>query len=205
VAEAQRVDMVVPKAGYLVAWTSGPVGMVLMGGYGAYLLSVLVRGKSKGKDDPPPPRRRAPAKRRAPRDARRRAAPVLLAVVLGGAVVAAPTQVLAAPWTEPVVVNGTTLGASTVPPPSTFTCGPVGALSVTFNWTAVVGATSYTLHYGSNGSSTVTVTTTSHTITATISGGTAWVVADRNFGSTTWSSVASNTRTYTVAAISLCS
>jgi signal peptidase I len=205
VTEAQRVVMVVPKAGYLVAWTTGPVGMLLLGGYGAFLLSVLVRGKGRGDGGPPPPpRRRAPPERRAPRGSRRRAAPVLLAVVLGGAVAAAPTSAWAAPWTDSVPVTGGTFTAYAVPPPATFTCGNVGVLSVTFNWTAVAGATNYTLHYGSGGATTVNVTGTSETITSAVSGGTAWVVANRNFGSTTWTSVASNTRTYTVAAISFC-
>jgi hypothetical protein len=76
---------------------------------------------------------------------------------------------------------------------------------VTFNWTAVAGATNYTLHYGSGGAQTKTVTGTSTTVVAAISGGTAWLVANRNFGSTTWTSAASPTRTYTVAAVSLCS
>jgi len=60
------------------------------------------------------------------------------------------------------------------------------------------------LHYGSGGATTVDVTGTSKTITAAVSGGTAWVLANRNFGSTTWTSVASTTRTYTVALTSLC-
>jgi len=95
VIEAQRVIFVVPKANYVVAWSSGPVGLVLLGGYGAFLVSVLVRGKDRGGDPPPPPRR-APAKRRAPRGSRRRAAPVLLAVAFGGAVATAPTSAWAA-------------------------------------------------------------------------------------------------------------
>ena len=66
------------------------------------------------------------------------------------------------------------------------------------------GGHDYTLHYGSGGAQTQTVAGTTATITAAISGGTAWVVANRNFGSTTWTSVASQTRTYTVAVVSLC-
>jgi hypothetical protein len=101
-------------------------------------------------------------------------------------------------------VAGGTFTATTVAAP-TLSCGALGVLSVTFNWTAVPGATDYTLHYGSGGSSTVTTTATTRTIVTAISGGTAWVVANRSFGSTTWSSVASNSRTYTVAVASLCS
>lgn len=200
VTEAQRVEFVLPKAGYLVAWSTGPVGLVLLGGYGAFLLSVLVRGKGSG-GGPPPPSRRAPAKRRASR----RPVPALLAVALGGAMATVPTQAFAAFWTDSVTVGGTTYTASTIPAPATFTCGALGVLSVKFNWSAVAGATDYTVHYGSGGASTTTVTGTTVTITSVISGGTAWVQANRNFGSTTWTSAGSNTRSYTVAVVSLCS
>jgi signal peptidase I len=199
VTEAQRVVFVLPKAGYLVAWSTGPVGLVLLGGYGAFLFSVLVRGKGGG--DPPPPSRRAPAKRRASR----RTVSALLAVVLGGAIASLPSYAFAAAWTDPVTVGGGTFTSSTIAAPATFTCGGLGVLSVTFNWSAVAGATDYTLHYGSGGATTVAVAGTTKTITAALAGGTAWVVANRNFGATTWSSVASNTRTYTVAVVSLCS
>lgn len=200
VSEAQRVAVVVPKAGYLLAWSTGPAGLVLLGGYGAFLISVLVRGKGRGDGDPPPPRRRAAPRRRASR----KAAPALLALVVGAAVATAPSHAWAAPWTDPVTVSGTSLTSATIPPSASFSCGALGLLSVTFNWSAVAGATNYTLHYGNGGTSTVTVAGTSRTITSAISGGTAWVVANHNFGSTTWSSVASNTRTYTVAVVSLC-
>jgi len=102
-------------------------------------------------------------------------------------------------------VSGSTVGTYTVPAPATFTCGTLGVLSVTFNWTAVAGATNYTLHYGSGGALTKAVTGTSTTIVTPISSGTAWLQANRSFGATTWTSVASATRTYTVAAVSLCS
>jgi signal peptidase I len=202
VTEAQRVVLVVPKAGYVVAWTTGPVGLVLLGGYGAFLLSVLLRRKDKGNGDAPPaPRRRTPPKRRAAR----RAAPALLTVALGGVLALVPAHAWAA-WSDTVPVTGSSFSTITVPAPATFTCGGLGLLSVTFNWAAVSGATNYTLHFGSAGSpQTVTVTGTSRTITAAVAGGTAWVVANRVFPSTTWTSVASTTRSYTVAVVSLCS
>ena len=109
----------------------------------------------------------------------------------------------AAPWTDAVPISSTTFTAGSVATP-TLSCGALGVLSVTFSWSAVSGATDYTLHYGIGGASTVTVAGTSHTLVTAISGGTAWVVANHTYGSTTWSSVASNTRTYTVAAVSLC-
>jgi hypothetical protein len=121
------------------------------------------------------------------------------------AVVAGPAgPASAAPWTDAVTISGTTLTAGTVAAP-VLSCGALGVLSVTFNWTAVSGATSYTLHYGIGGSSTTTTAGTTITLVAAISGGTAWVEANHNYGSTTWTSIASNTRSYTVAVVSLCS
>ena len=135
VTEAQRVVFVLPKAGYLVAWSTGPVGLVLLGGYGAFLLSVLVRGKSGG-GDPPPPSRRATAKRRASR----RKVPALLAVVLGGGLGTVPTQAFAADWTNPVTVSGTTYTAYIVPKPAIVSCNVTGGLgqkTARITWTEV--------------------------------------------------------------------
>ncbi len=137
--------------------------------------------------------------------ARRRLRRVGVTAVAGAAALAGPAgPASAATWTDAVAVSGTTFTAGTVPAP-TLSCGTLGVLSVTFSWTAVTGATSYTLHYGSGGAATVTTTSTSQTIVTAISGGTAWVVANHDYGSAVWSSPASNTRTYTVAVVSLCS
>jgi hypothetical protein len=101
-------------------------------------------------------------------------------------------------------VSGANLVLATVPPPASFDCGVLGVLSVTFVWTAVPGATNYTLHYGFGGSQTATVSGTSAILVTAIAGGTAWVQANHDYGSVTWTSAASNTRSYTVAALSLC-
>jgi len=103
-------------------------------------------------------------------------------------------------WTDDVTVTGSTLTVYTVPT-TTLNCGLLGVLSVTFNWPAVPNATNYTLHYGGQ---TLTTSSTTATITAAITGGTAWVNVNRNFGSVTWTSANSNTRTFTVAVASLC-
>lgn len=131
-------------------------------------------------------------------------------LLLIGLVVAVSLALSGAPqstyawYTDSAAMDSGTFGADTIPAP-TLSCGALGVLSVTFNWTAVPGATSYTLHYGSGGSLTLDVADTTATLVAAIAGGTAWVVAHRDFGQTTWDSVASNTRTYTVAVVSLCS
>ncbi|WP_277210092.1 hypothetical protein [Isoptericola croceus] len=105
-------------------------------------------------------------------------------------------------WTDQGTITSGAVNAGVVAA-TTLNCGAIGVFSVTFTWPAVSGATSYRLHYG-NGGSQMNVTGTSQTITSVISGGTAWVVTQRNFGQVTWTSVPSNTRSYTVALASLC-
>lgn len=197
VGSAYRVFWHVPWVGYVVGTALSPTGLIAL----ALVAALLLLGGG-----PAEPRVRRAAGRHAARAAsshRARKASVVAAAtaaVLAGSAGSAS----AAPWTDLAAVTGTAFTAGTVPAP-TLSCGALGVLSVTFNWTAVSGATSYTLHYGSGGSSTVTTTSTTQTIVTAISGGTAWVVANHAYGSVTWSSVASNTRTYTVAVASLCS
>lgn len=200
VTEAGRVVVTVPRLGYVVGWLTSPVGMLLLGLYAAFLASVVLRGRHG--DDPPPPR--VGRRRATPVGAGRHAGRVLTMAVVGGAALV-PAPAVAAPWTDSVGVSGTTLSAGSVAAPGNFRCSALGVLSVTFAWDAVPGATNYTLHYGPGGATTKTVAGLSDTITTAITGGQAWVVANRAFGLTTWSSVNSNTRTYSVLAVSVCS
>ena len=222
VRAAPRVVTSVPILGRAIAWLSRPPGVFVLAGYAALLLTIVtgrsgVGGPGDGGgqgSQPANPRPRASrrigsegrppgARRVAEHLARCMARASAGALVLGlGAIHAAPAG---AAWGDTVGVAGSTVGTYTVPAPATFTCGTLGVLSVTFNWTAVAGATSYTLHYGSSGSQTKTVTGTSTTVVAAIAGGTAWLQANRDFGATTWTSAPSATRTYTVAVVSLCS
>ncbi len=183
VAEADRVLLHANHLGFAVHAIASPYAVFLAGAFVAGLVLVGFR-------------RQVPV-----------VAAVVAALALVGAGVLLPSRVspTLAAFSDTAAVPTGNLVTTTVPAAATFTCGALGLLSVTFNWAAVAGATGYTLHYGSGGSQTVTTTATTRTITAAISGGTAWVVAHRNFGSTTWSSVASNTRSYTVAVVSLCS
>jgi len=199
VGSAYRVFWHVPRLGYVVGTALSPSGLVAVG----LLVSALLLLVPRSGGAPRGPRTAGRHLDRGP--ARRRLRTAGATAVAGAAVLAGPAgPASAAPWTDPVTVSGTTFTAGTVPAP-TLSCGALGVLSVTFNWTAVTGATSYTLHYGSGGASTVSTTNTTQTIVTAISGGTAWVVANHDYGSTVWSSVASNTRTYTVAVVSLCS
>ena len=127
----------------------------------------------------------------------------LVVPLAAAALVCAGVPAAYAYWTNPATTTTGSFAAGTIAAP-TLSCGALGVLSVTFNWTAVTGATGYTLHYGAGGASTLNTASTTATLVAAITGGTAWVVANRDFGSTTWSSVNSNTRSYTVAVVSLC-
>lgn len=174
----------VPWLGYPVSWLSTSWGLLGLGAAGCGLLLFAFRRGS------------------GPAAGGRRAAAVALPIA--AAVVAATAGPSSAAFTDTGTVTSGAVLSYTVPT-TTLTCGAVGLLSVTFNWTAVPNATDYTLHFGTGGSSTVTKTTTTHTVTSALSGGTAWVVVNRTVGSTTWSSVNSNTRTYNVAVVSVCS
>lgn len=200
---ADRVVASVDHLGYAASAAGSPVGLALLGAYGAFLASVLLRKRSPETE---PPRGPGPARRR--RGLARsvvRAGATALVAVLGVAVpLRLPMVPTLAAFTDTATTTGSTFGTATIAAPATFTCGTLGVLSVTFNWSAVAGATSYTLHYGSSGSQTVTTASTSATVVTAIAGGTAWVTTNRNFGSTTWTSGPSGTRSYTVAVVSLC-
>lgn len=183
VGEADRVFFSVPFLGYAGALLTAPLGLFLLGLYAAYLGRVLLR-------------------RRQATNA------VVVALVLGlaaaSATVAYRSSTTLAAWTDAAGTTGSRFATGSVAAPATFTCGALGVLSVTFNWSAVPGATSYTLHYGPGGALTRTVTGTSTTVITVISGGSAWVRANKDYGSTTWTSPNSTTRSYTVAVVSLC-
>jgi signal peptidase I len=205
VTEVQRVFLDVPRLGYVVGWLTGPIGLFLLGLYAALLLSVALRRGSSDRSEPPAPR--SPPGRRRAAPERRRRLPAVLAVATTAAAVLLPAPTWSAPWTDDVQIAGTTLTSYTVPSPATFTCSGLGIATVTFNWAAVSGASNYTLHYGSGGSSTLTVNGTSQTIVTLITGGTAWVQANINYGSVVWTSAPSQSRSYSVflLAVSTCS
>lgn len=186
-ADLHRVDHVdrlvgaVPVAGRVVAWLGGPLGLLLLGGWAVFLLSVLLG--------------RTPA---------RAVAGAATVAVLGSVLATSALPVrpaAAAGWAAPVPVSGTAMKTKVVPPPATFVCENLGLLSLKFTWAAVPGATSYTLRW--SGGSLVTSTLSAVTV-GLVAAGTAWVEANVAYGGATWTSAPSPTRGYLVAAVALC-
>jgi hypothetical protein len=125
---------------------------------------------------------------------RRLAAAVLVGVLT--AVLAPMAQITPtwATWTNSGDVQGTTFTTYVVPT-TTLTCAKSGSTTV-FTWTAVSGATNYTISFaGGTAKTPVTQTGTSYTDSAPSANRVASVKVNRAFTSVTWTSVASNTRT----------
>lgn len=241
VRHAGLVLFSIPFAGRIVAAASGPIGLLLLGGYMVFVAMILIdehrqrhpvgpggarksrgkwrkAGRRKDTDDPEPPAENPAAEETpAAEGGRRRSiggirALTVAALLLGGviSVEVAPQPTFAA-WTDSVGVGTSTLSTYTVPTPANFRCGLLGLGSVTVNWDAIAsppaGTVNYTVTYNS-GSSTANVSGTSFQITGASGGSkTATVRANVNFGSTTWSSANSGTRTYsiTLGLLGICS
>jgi hypothetical protein len=102
-------------------------------------------------------------------------------------------------WTDTASGTGT-LGARTISAPNLQCAGYTAATKETaFTWTATPGATSYTFYYA--GTSKTVTGTAATTVPTKQSANTAWVVANVDFGQTTWSSVPSHTRTYSYSGL----
>ncbi|MEJ7634284.1 signal peptidase I [Aeromicrobium sp.] len=211
VQRAERVLFHVPKAGHVVSAAASPAGLFVLGLYVAGMLGLVFRRSSTGPGDPgggrsgPGERRRGA--RRAEKSRTSRSVVRAAVVMAAGAslVVASPAT---AAWLNPATVSGTTFTARKVPAP-VVTCGTVARGSVRLNWTAVSGATSYVIHYGTGGSLTETVsaTTLSKAYTTAGTSGRFTVEARIAYGSATWASVQSNAKNYAVflSVVSTCS
>ncbi|MCW2750566.1 MAG: signal peptidase, partial [Aeromicrobium sp.] len=204
VTKAERVIFTIPKAGYVVNAATSPAGVFVLGLYVAVVLvTVFRRGTPTEPKDPKEPPARSGGSRRADRSSRRRrssrAASRSVAVAVVGGTLMVGTPAVATAWTDDVPVAG---GVDTafIVPASVASCGLLGLGSVRVNWTAVTGATAYVLHYGAGGgtSETVAASVTTKQFTGATSG-TFTVQAQINYGSTTWTSVASNSKTYSIA------
>ncbi|MFE5337064.1 hypothetical protein ACFQ8E_14225 [Isoptericola sp. NPDC056573] len=120
----------------------------------------------------------------------------------GGVSVALAASLGGTAWTDTGTVVSGAVGAATVPAP-TLSCGALGLVSVTFNWTAVANATRYQFTFGPAATPTtvqVPAGTTAYQVTGVATNATARVRAERVFtGNVVWTSVSSNTRTYSIA------
>ncbi|WP_275001184.1 hypothetical protein [Promicromonospora iranensis] len=134
----------------------------------------------------------------------RRAALAVVAALVLLLAVAVPRGPAWAAWADTATVATGALSAGTIPTTTT-SCGTLGVGSVTFTWTAVPGATGYVAHFGAGGASTQTLPagTTQFQATGVITSGTFYVEVQRQFAATTWTSVPSNSRTYTVVALAV--
>lgn len=185
VTRARKVLFRVPWAGYLVSAASSRTGVFALGLYVAVMGALVLR--------------------RTPRGARHRSGGRSLTMIATttaattAAVLGPAAPALAVPWTDTVAVSGATLATATIPAP-TVTCGTASLGSIRLNWTAVTGATGYVLHHGTGGATTENVGagTTSKTFSGLATSGTFTVEAQTAYGSTTWTSVTSNARTYSV-------
>lgn len=195
-SRVERVLFDIPKAGYVVDAASGPGGLFVLGAYVTGMLVLAFRRPPPGGTDTPVRPRRGGA-RKAARGSRVAARTVALAAVGTTLAVASPAS--AAFWTNDAPATGTNLTASTLAAP-VVSCGSTGIGSVTINWTAVSGATGYVLHFGSGGntSQNVSAGTLSKSFSGVATSGTFTVQTQRNYGSVTWTSAASNSKNYSV-------
>ncbi len=130
VTSVDRVVFDVPRVGYVVSWLSGPIGLILLGGYAAFLLSVLF-GR----------RRDASVKTTGARRTTTGVASLALLVGLGASVPAV-TEPTLAQWTDTAASQSGTFSAFSVTSQAAPTCSTEGGLlgALTFariTWTHV--------------------------------------------------------------------
>lgn len=127
VTRVERVMFDIPKAGYVVESVTGPVGLVLLGGYLVGMLALLVRGRpSDDDDDEAGPASSRGGARKAEKPRRSRSGVRMTAVALAAATAMVAAPAVADPWTDNVPVTGTTLSAHTVAKPAITSCAVTG-------------------------------------------------------------------------------
>jgi signal peptidase I len=213
VTTVDRVFFAEPRLGYVVSALTSPIGLMASGGL---VIGCLWCAFRRSEDRGDRGGRSGQGRRRAGRRARRRSAlgrlgsrspsrrgrkggAVAVGLLAVGAALPTPTLSTLATFTDAATMTSGSFSALTIPAP-VLTCGAVGGGTVTINWTAVAGATGYTLTY-TGGTSSPAANATSATISSPFGAvgtgtGTATLVANHNYGSVTWSSAASNTVSY---------
>ena len=119
VSSAERVLFSIPKAGYVVSWLSGPIGIFLFGSYVAVLVAVLFgrrrdpSGDDRGDGGEGHGKRRNGGHKQRRSTARGAAGLAVLAVAAAGATQQGAVPTLAA-WNDAASAAGGTFGAHTV-------------------------------------------------------------------------------------------
>ena len=178
VTEVDRVLVHVNHLGFAVDAVASPYAVFLAGAFVAGLLLLAFRRRSSVVA----------------------ASTLVVALVLAGALVPSRVTPTMAAFTDAATVQTGSLSTTTVPAP-VVTCGALAVGSVRLNWAPVAGATSYTLHYGSGGGTTETgqvLTVTTKRISGLLRAGVFSVHANTLYGTTTWTSVESNKKNYSI-------
>ena len=177
VTEVDRVLVHVNHLGFAVDAVASPYAVFLAGAFVAGLLLLAFRRRSSVVA----------------------ASTLVVALVLAGALVPSRVTPTMAAFTDAATVQTGSLSTTTVPAP-VVTCGALAVGSVRLNWAPVAGATSYTLHYGSGGGTTETVGSgvTTKQISGLLGAGVFSVHANTLYGTTTWTSVESNKKNYSI-------
>ena len=129
---ATRADKIlfhVPKAGYVVNAASSPAGVFILGLYVAWMVALIVRRPGGGRSDKgrnPDGRSHPGGARRTDRTKRSRSLARTAAPVVTAAMLTIASPAVAAPWTDAVVVTGTTMTACAVPKPVIASCTTSG-------------------------------------------------------------------------------
>ena len=163
VTKAERVLFTIPRAGYVVNAAMSPAGLFVLGLYVAAMVALIFRrprGGGPDESEPAPGRRRG--KRRANRPERSRSVARTAAPVVTAAMLTIASPAVAAPWTDPVAVTGTTLTAYTVPKPVITSCVVTGGLgqktaTITFSEVSTPFALDYTSTLAETGQSITVV------------------------------------------------
>ena len=184
VSSADRVLFSIPRAGYVVSWLSGPIG-IFAGGLLVGLLSIVAFTPGRN-------RKRGGNKRDG-------ALVAVLAVGLAGLGGVSPIRAVSteAYFVNPAKAGNAILTAHTVPAPGSFTCVPGNGNTLDFSWTwpATPNPTSFIIQFTGG---PVSITETGNLRVASSGNinnqsGTVSIVATKNYGSTIWTSVPSAT------------
>ena len=184
VSSADRVVFSIPRAGYVVAWLSGPIG-IFVGGLLVGLLSIVAfapgRNRERGGNG------------------RGGALVAVLAVGLVGLGGVSPIRAVSteAFFTDAATMTTGTFTSGTLSTPGSFKCVPGNGNTLDFSWTwpATPNPTSFIIEFTGGPGSITENGDLRVASSGNLNGqsGTVSIVATKDYGSTTWTSVSSAT------------